>query len=318
MSWGPRAQMGYRARKMATRAMKQQHRRRSGKPTSFSSHFSSSRPASARPVIASTPPHLRKSLSPPRFSTHRPLIHPDRDRDEVYARKAGATLVWTLLAWPVFFFLPHLSFIAALLLPVILVEFIVWIVYQYQYQAAKDARLDSNPVPRFASSRVAPEDVRPMTNDQIALLLRQAGSSRDEFNQSEEALSTVSRHQEQVPPEAVNRSWQQPKQSQKQWKKKSSDEDRLDREMRWRQDMKHGKIPKEETEKEPDHVGLRVDIAEEQAIKRQSQSEHQEQEVETPLALKFPNCIDQEREILLRQLEQQIQQGLPARMSQSE
>lgn len=125
MSWGPRARANHHYRKEWGRHVRRQVRAQESAPKSRSTYRAET--ASVRP--GSRPTHDAGPLFVPR-------PRPETDRDERYAIGARNVFFWTLGALLLSGFLPGPIRLGSLLFPVLVLEAVIWAIYQAQFNAA--------------------------------------------------------------------------------------------------------------------------------------------------------------------------------------
>ncbi len=295
MSWGPRASQGYRCRKMAGRAAMRAYRKKQG----VSANQSASR--TPRPQAS---PHFRPATAPPCVAAHRaasPLkIRPvvaetEMARDQRYfigARRAffitlGFLLLVLLLVPPA----PGSVAVTFLLSVCCFATFVLCVVYRMQLRYSEGQSFETGPE-RFVAEQQWGTWLaqHPFVQAEMPVESLTAPAPDAQAEPVALACSTAPRLQKlnvQKPPIRKSLQYQQ-----------AEDESRLDYEMRWRRDARHGKPTDGEEDRQ-----LMIDL---RAREREDAEARRHQEYDACVEVFF-QANDTEQQI--QELERQVRQG---------
>ncbi len=276
MSWGPRARANYHCRKMVTRGMARAARRKAGTTGGYAS-------ALRQPENSYTPPSRQ-------MTAH---LWPDPlARDRTYARAAGIVFFCTFASWIVSAMVFDMSLISPFVFFVLLIEAVVWMVYQAQFNAARKQEAETEEAPPQDRSEEAAFRWAAPPADQAAGRL-------DPVQEAERRLEEMSqqRHAAGVSRQEFFR------RRQEQQRRAKAEEERLDHELRWRRDARHGNPTaddadraalwaKVQQERQERLAQLRLDdlrqedrkqTARDEAIEREKQIEELERLISSPV-----------------------------------
>lgn len=232
MSWGPRARSSYRFRKMATRAMMRDARRRDYAHPQAASPS----PGSISPAHSPAQPTYPSRFAEPEFVRR---SRTEAERDLAYAVGARNIFFGTLGALLLTGFLPGAAWLGSLLLLLLVAEAVIWAIYQAEYNAGvRDgeevdrsncpASFEESGLDRGAPARQSSQDVEGTAH---------LASGEDAARQESLRRQALASLEMRVSGRATGQ-----KSIQKSISRHNLQEDVLDQELRWRRDAKHGKF----------------------------------------------------------------------------